>query len=392
MAKAGELYGQPWSEREYIIVLDSYVRHKGGPCHHLCDYVLELSRMLKRTPGSIVMRMENFASLDPEVQQRRVGLKNVGPMCKKVFNAWFTRQDHLRSCAEVLLREASAGRTLGLFDPSPVALPKAFDRYELLDFIGDGGFGTVFSCIDTETQQLRAIKIIRTDRVYEDEVRHRFGREIRALKSVSHQHVIRVHEDNLESQKEFPAFVMDWAESNLQEYLHDRAETEGGRQRPTLGTAEAAAIMFAVADALACLHANEPSIIHRDVNPNNILKLPNGRWVLADFSLAKFIHAAPVSTSFASGSGMGLGTAYYAAPEQYRDLRNTDVRTDIYALGVLLWELFSASWPPFAREAPMLPEPLEPLFLKATSRAPEDRHASIPEFRETLHSAIQELA
>jgi hypothetical protein len=65
MSKPSDLYVRPWSEREYIIVLHSYMANRNGPRHHLCDYVKEIAGVIGRTPGAVVMRMENYASLDP---------------------------------------------------------------------------------------------------------------------------------------------------------------------------------------------------------------------------------------------------------------------------------------------------------------------------------------
>jgi serine/threonine protein kinase len=384
MGNAERLYGRPWSEREYVIALHYYFENRDSPRHENSDYIQELCKLLGRTPASIVMRMENFGSIDPETNLERKGLANVGSMCSKVFSDWKERRDSLQACADLLIREASAARTLNLFEPNPVTLPKAFDRYELLDRIGEGGFGSVFSCIDAESRKQYAIKIIRPDNRFDRETLHRFSREIRILSSINHPNVIRLHERNLDIEDTYPAFVMDLAQCSLAHYLQLATNRCNGN-RPCLERSEATSIVRSISSGVQALHSS--GIIHRDINPNNILMLSDGTWVLADFGLAKFLPSAAAATTFVTNTHVGWGTAYYAAPEQYRDFKRTDERTDIYALGMLMWELFSSSWPPPDIRTPGIPSGLEATFLRSIEREPEARHQSVADFIEELELA-----
>jgi serine/threonine protein kinase len=261
----------------------------------------------------------------------------------------------------------------------------------LLDHIGDGGFGHVFSCIEVETSQLYAIKIIRAERVGEREVLHRFHREMRALKHIQHPNVIRLHEDNLETEADFPSFIMDLADITLHSYIGDTVPPGDGEDRRNLPIEEAATIFRSVLSAADALHSHNPAIAHRDINPSNILRLPNGVWVLADFSLAKFMTPTGVTSSFATQTKAAWGTGLYAAPEQYRDFRTSDARSDIYALGILIWDLFSSGWPPFERETPLLPTPLIRLFRKCTERLPSSRYATVAELASDFEAAMIDL-
>lgn len=380
-----ELYGRPWIEREYVLALDGYINFKDDARNPTSQWVQDLAQLMGRTPAAICMRMENFASIDPEVSQARRGLGNLSALCKLVFAEWSIKPDHLRSCAQAFRRDADhAWSSRTLFDPYPVAVPKAFGKYELLDQIGRGTFGSVYSCINTETNEVAALKIIHADRVNNDETLHRFLQEIRALKSLNHPNVIALREDNLEFERSFPGFVMDLAEINLAEYSGSAVNLRGGR--PGIEQSEAIGIMRSITRATAGLHGHVPKIIHRDINPNNILRLPNGMWVLADFGLAKFVGTAQFTTTFATRTEPGWGTTYFAAPEQYRDFKRTDERSDTYALGVLLWELFTSSWPTPERERDGLPADLSPVFLKATERDPELRFKNAPEFLKAIEA------
>lgn len=389
MTRAAELYGRPWIEKEYLIVLDEYFRTAGQPRHIYSDYVADLSKLLGRTPASICMRMGNFASVDPEASASRRGLSNVGPMCKKVIDEWSNQREALHLCAQVLRREIEPPR-LPLFEPGAVRIPRAFQRYELLDHLGDGGFGHVFSCIDAEGQ-LYAIKIIHAQRVHDREVLHRFHREMRALKKIRHPNVIRLHEDNIETEADFPAFIMDLAECTLNEYIAAKVVSQDGESRCNLPFAEAAEIFRAVLDAAIALHSYEPAIAHRDINPTNILRLQTGAWVLADFSLAKFMTPIGVTSTFATQTKASWGTGLYAAPEQYRDFKTSDSRSDIYALGILMWDLFSQGWPPFERDHPQLPPPLVPIFRRCTERTPGARYETVAQMKLDFDAAAAAL-
>lgn len=393
MKKPAELYGQPWRRRDLLIALHAYFANRDKPAHVTAPWILKVAEILGRTPASVLMRMANFASLDPATPSQREGLVKGGPLCVRVFEEWSRKQAELAATARFLVEEEtdSANEKFDLFNPEPVRLPRAFGKYELLDPVGAGSYGSVYSCISAEGTEPLAIKVIKLEAILDKETVHRFYREIRALKSIRHPNVIRIYEDNLDSEEKFPAFVMDLALCNLREFV--AKITRGGprdpEERPRIGADTASKIMLAMFAAVEVLHQHQPPIIHRDLNPNNILLLPDGRWVLADFGLAKFLHVDPVATAFATGTThVGIGTAYFAAPEQYRSLRNCGPQTDIYALGMLIWDLFSVNWPEPDRSDLGLPPALEPVFRKAAHRNVSSRYQSVEELRLEFVSAI----
>lgn len=391
-SKPSELYGKPWSEREYIIVLHAYVANQDRPRHHLADYVKQVAGTIGRTPGAVVMRMENYASLDPTETERRVGLVNISQLGRRVFEEWFAKPESLKACAEVLVRDLQSANVPTLFEPNPVKMPQAFGKYELLDPIGEGGFGCVFSCMNSEDGKAYALKIIKTDSQADREIVSRFRREIKTLKAVRHPNIIRILEDNLDEATEFPAFVMELAKSSLTTYLAEKlGKVIRGTQRPLLPPSEAAHILLSVLDGVSALHFHKPAVIHRDIKADNVLHRGDGSWVLADFSLAKFLPRAVVTTTFVTASKQAWGTLPYSAPEQFQDFKLTDQRADIYSLGVLTWELFSPSWPPFDRTCMLLHPALEQVVLRATDRDRENRYRSIKELRVELTAAIKAL-
>jgi len=391
MTRARDLYGQPWREREYVIALHYYFEHKGEPRHDGSPFLQELAQVLDRTVGSVLMRMENFTSLDPDVNVMRTGLAHVSPLCRRVFDRWSGQRHALKACAELLVRDGHADNVPSLFEPEPVLLPRAFGKYELLDFIGEGSFGAVFSCIDPDSRQTYAMKIIRVDRMCDDECLHRFVREIRALKALEHPNVIRIHDENLDTERSFPAFVMELARKSLQEHFIESARASPD-VRPVLPWPDRCDIFRSILKAADALHTGASRLVHRDINPANVLQTLDGRWVLADFSLAKFMPPVPVTSSFATTTSQGWATAYYASPEQYRSFRDVDERTDIYALGKLMWDLFSEEFPPPREAKPGLPGELTAVYLKATEWEPGRRYPTVKTFVDAFEGAASGLA
>lgn len=386
--KAVELYGRPWSPREYIIVLHHYFLHR-GECHdkgslHVCN----IASILGRTPAAIAMRLHNFASLDPELNYGRAGLQNIGPLGRNVFYYWISKIESLREVAGEYEREAAAANVPDLFNPEPFRMPLAFGKYEVGDAIGDGGFGKVVSCTHADTGKCYAIKIIKPDLVDDEEALARFRREIHVLKSIKHAHVIGIHEDNLDDERHYPGYVMDFAEWSLRLYI-DRTRSEGiPTTRPLLPAAEAKDIILQMLAGIEALHSNQPPVAHRDIKPENILQLNNGNWVIADFGLAKFLPPISTSHSFATASKKAMGSSGYAAPEQAKDFRSADHRADIYSLGILIWEMFSPAWGTIDRSDTELPDALHRVVIKATDKRPENRHSSISDLRQDFLAAV----
>lgn len=388
MEKPDLIYGRPWSEKEYLIVLHKYFQNIEKSRHKNADWIRQISTLLGRTPSSIVMRLENFGSIHKA--DGRKGLNKFGPECNNIFNAWKDKKEHLESTVDVIVKDFKSDPQLSLFDSNKVEMPIAFEKYELLDHIGDGSSGYVFSCIDTTTDEIYALKIIKSTNLNDYQIVHRFSREINILKNINHPNIIKLYDDNLESEKRYPGFIMDFAVNQLTKYITDNGVSESINDKPRITNKEAYDIILSVFNAVEALHNNEYKIIHRDINPNNILQMSDGRWILADFSIGKFISTAPVTTSFATQSNLhGWGTGHYAPVEQYRNFKNTDERTDVFAMGILIWELFSKSYPPPDMSNLMLPKLIENVVIKATKREPEARYDNIKTLRDKFVDAYR---
>ena len=262
---------------------------------------------------------------------------------------------------------------------------QSFDRYQLQEPLGEGGMATVYRAFDTRLERAVALKVIRTD--YHDDplFLKRFEREARALAQLNHPHIVQVLD--VGEHQGIPFVVM--------EYLG------GGTLKARIGRPllprEAGALLAPIARALA--YAHDLGIIHRDVKPANILLTPEGTPKLSDFGIAKILERP--GTTELTATGVGVGTPDYMAPEQW--LGQVSPQSDIYALGVVLYELL-AGRRPYAADTPVavllkhvndplpsprlfapdLPDAVEQVLLKALAKKPEARYASMAAFADAL--------
>jgi thiol-disulfide isomerase/thioredoxin len=222
-------------------------------------------------------------------------------------------------------------------------------RYRLLSKLGQGGMGAVYLAHDPRLDRRVALKVLPPDVAPDAAAPARFRREAQALARLAHPGIVQVHDADEDGGRLF--LVMEHAEG---EDLARRVRRAG-----PLPPAEAADC--ARQAALALHHAHQRGLIHRDVKPSNLLLTPDGRVKLLDLGLARFLHghleaadARQETRPEADGADAGrtwtgayLGTPAFAAPEQFRDARAADARTDVYALGCTLYFLLTGR-PPFA--------------------------------------------
>ena len=212
-------------------------------------------------------------------------------------------------------------------------------QYEIESELGRGGMATVFLARDLRHGRTVAVKVMRRDVVAGDGTA-RFLQEIRTAARLTHPHILGVH-DSGESDG-LLYYVMPFVDG---ESLRARLARDGA-----LPVADAVRIMRELADALA--HAHARGVVHRDLKPENVL-LAGGHAVIADFGIAKALAAAlpdaTAPTAAMTGTGMSLGTPAYMAPEQAIGDRSMDHRADLYALGVVAYEMLAGAHPFGAR-------------------------------------------
>ena len=263
-------------------------------------------------------------------------------------------------------------------------------RYNVEGKLGEGGMATVFSAQDVKHKRRVAIKVLRPE-LAESVGSHRFLQEIDIAARLQHPHILPVYDSG--DLTGLLYYVMPLVEG---ESLKDRLHQKG-----QLSWKEAEGIVREVASALA--YAHREGVVHRDIKPANIL-LSQGHAVVADFGIAR-----AVSTSGGGGmtqAGMAIGTPWYMSPEQATGEPGVDGRTDIYALGCVLYEMLSGS-PPFdgptaqsiiakAISAPVpklesvvkdTPRPIHALLTTALAKDPDQRYPS----GEALISALDSV-
>lgn len=207
-------------------------------------------------------------------------------------------------------------------------------RYDLLDRIGQGGMAVVYRARDLALNRLVAVKVLREHLAEDPTLVERFQLEARAAASLDNRHVVQVFDVGTDLESHY--IVMELVDGeNLKDYL-----TRAG----PLPVDEALGIVDQVAEALGEAHAQH--IIHRDIKPQNILLAEDGSVKVTDFGIAQAISAGTLVNS-----GSMLGTAQYVSPEQARG-RSVGPASDLYGLGVLLYELL-AGHPPFSGESPI---------------------------------------
>jgi serine/threonine-protein kinase len=222
-----------------------------------------------------------------------------------------------------------AGRTSGF----------KVDRYILLELIGQGGMGRVYLARDTRLNRRVALKILAPERISNPRAVARFQREARVGAQLQHENLVRVYDFGESSGRYF--LVMEFIEGKTIGYLL----SEQGPMPP----ATAARLVRQVAQGLA--HADRKGLIHRDVNPYNIMVTHDGVAKLADLGLAIDLSEGDRVTR----EGATVGTFDYVAPEQARHSHSADIRSDIYSLGCTLYHMLTGQVP---FPSPSLPEKL----------------------------------
>ena len=211
--------------------------------------------------------------------------------------------------------------------------PKKIGRYKIEGLLGQGTMGVVFKAYDPALERYAAIKVMNTGVEVDDELRARFFREARSAAKLSHPNIISIYE--LGENRKRPFIAMEYVEGeDLKTIIKKRA---------FIALKEKLRWVSHICEGLDYAHGH--GFIHRDIKPGNVFITKDGKLKILDFGLAR------LASSEMTRSGMLLGSPYYMSPEQVKGSQDIDGRSDLFSLGVLLYELISYRRP-FEAETP----------------------------------------
>jgi serine/threonine-protein kinase len=256
-------------------------------------------------------------------------------------------------------------------------------RYEIRELIGVGGMANVYHCYDTVDAREVAIKILKDEFLNNEDFIRRFKNESKAIAVLNHPNIVRVYDVSFGDMIQY--IVMEYIDGiTLKEYI----DMQG-----VLDWKETVHLTTQILKALQ--HAHENGIVHRDIKPHNIMLLQDGTIKVTDFGIARFS-----SNATRTMTEQAIGSVHYIAPEQARG-EETDGKTDIYSVGVMMYEMLTGKLPFDGDSAvsvalmqlqakarrprevnPNIPEGLEEITIKAMQKNPDDRY----------HSALEMLS
>ena len=266
--------------------------------------------------------------------------------------------------------------------PTPAELAPQFPQLEILGFIGQGGMGAVYKARQKELDRIVALKILPPNIGQDPAFAERFTREAKALAKLNHPGIITIYDFGRANGLYF--FLMEYVDGvNLRQLLANSR----------IAAREALAIVPQICDALQFAH--DQGIVHRDIKPENLLMDRRGRVKVADFGLAKIIgspnnepaaaEGVSASSTILTDASKVMGTPQYMSPEQIQAPGEVDHRADIYALGVVFYQMLTGELPGKKIEPPskkvQIDVRLDEIVLRALEKKPALRYQQVSEVK-----------
>ena len=264
------------------------------------------------------------------------------------------------------------------------------NRYKIVSSIGEGGMANVYLAWDTILEREVAVKILRGDLADDEKFVRRFQREANSASSLKHPNIVEMYDVGEDNGRYF--IVM--------EYVSGKTLKSLIKKRGALNLNEAVDIMLQLTSGIACAH--DSYIIHRDIKPQNVMILEDGRVKITDFGIAMALNATQLTQT-----NSVMGSVHYLPPEQASGSGST-IKSDIYSLGILMFELFTGHVPfkgdnaveiaikhmkdpipSVCSENPNIPQSIENIILRACAKNPKNRYDSVYEMYNDLKVALE---
>ena len=265
------------------------------------------------------------------------------------------------------------------------------DRYEVIRSIGEGGMANVYLGYDTILDRNVAIKVLRGDLSNDEKFVRRFQREALSASSLAHPNIVEMYDVGED----------DGTYYIVMEYVDGKTLKQLLKKRGTLTLSEAIDIMSQLTDGMA--HAHDSYIIHRDLKPQNIMIKDDGQIKITDFGIAMALNSTQLTQT-----NSVMGSVHYLPPEQASG-KGCTIKSDIYSMGIIFYELLSGSLPfrgdnaveialkhmreplPSLREEnPSIPQSIENIIRSATAKNPKNRYESARSMHEDLLTALND--
>lgn len=268
---------------------------------------------------------------------------------------------------------------------------KVNDRYQIIRLIGEGGMANVYLAQDTILDRKVAVKILRGDLADDEKFVRRFQREAISASSLSHPNIVEMYDVGEDDGKYF--IVM--------EYIDGRTLKSLVKRRGALTLEEVVDIMLQLTSAIS--HAHNGYIIHRDIKPQNVLILDDGRVKITDFGIAMALNSHELTQT-----NSVMGSVHYLPPEQANG-NGATIKSDIYSLGILMYELLTGKIPfkgenaveiaikqmkeqipSVCKDNPEIPQSIENIILKSCAKNPKNRYDNVTEMYNDIENALKE--
>ena len=268
---------------------------------------------------------------------------------------------------------------------------KINDRYQVIRSIGEGGMANVYLAYDTILDRNVAVKVLRGDLATDEKFVRRFQREAMSASALSHPNIVEMYDVGEDDGNYF--IVM--------EYIDGKTLKNLIKKRGALTVAEVVDIMLQLTSAISCAH--DSYIIHRDIKPQNVMILDDGRVKITDFGIAIASNASELTQT-----NSVMGSVHYLPPEQANGAGAT-AKSDIYSLGILMFELLTGKLPFKGENAveialkqmkeqipsvcainPEIPQSIENVILKACAKNPKNRYDNVKDMYNDIKTALDE--